>query len=94
MHFRAGNLCYRVSVIGDRGNEKIFAFANGHVLEGYPVNPRIGLWCLSPRCPIGDSRPQKRTYHASGGNPAANASYTTLAFVADRFVVVQRREHA
>ena len=32
-------------------------------------------------------------YHASGGNPAANASYTTLAFVADRFVVVQRREH-
>ena len=33
-------------------------------------------------------------YHASGGNPAANASYTTLAFVADRFVVVQRREHA
>ncbi len=33
-------------------------------------------------------------YHATGGNPAANASYTTLAFVADRFVVVQRREHA
>ncbi|MCC7006185.1 MAG: phenylacetic acid degradation protein PaaN [Ottowia sp.] len=32
-------------------------------------------------------------YHASGANPAANASYTTLAFVADRFVVVQRREH-
>ncbi|GAB1384906.1 phenylacetic acid degradation protein PaaN [Melaminivora sp.] len=32
-------------------------------------------------------------YHATGGNPAANASYTTLAFVADRFVVVQRREH-
>ena len=32
-------------------------------------------------------------YHASGGNPAANASYTTLAFVADRFVIVQRREH-
>lgn len=32
-------------------------------------------------------------FHASGGNPAANASYTTLAFVADRFVVVQRREH-
>ncbi|MDR0225942.1 MAG: phenylacetic acid degradation protein PaaN [Burkholderiaceae bacterium] len=29
--------------------------------------------------------------HATGGNPAANASYTTLAFVADRFVVVQRR---
>jgi phenylacetic acid degradation protein paaN len=33
-------------------------------------------------------------YHATGGNPAANASYTTLGFVADRFVVVQRREHA
>jgi len=33
-------------------------------------------------------------YHASGGNPAANASYTNLAFVADRFVVVQRRWHA
>lgn len=32
-------------------------------------------------------------YHATGGNPAANASYTSLAFVADRFVVVQRREH-
>ncbi len=32
-------------------------------------------------------------YHATGGNRAANASYTTLAFVADRFVVVQRREH-
>lgn len=32
-------------------------------------------------------------YHATGGNPAANASYTNLAFVADRFVVVQRREH-
>jgi hypothetical protein len=32
-------------------------------------------------------------YHGSGGNPAANASYTTLAFVADRFVVVQRRRH-
>ncbi len=30
-------------------------------------------------------------FHATGGNPAANASYTTLAFVADRFVVVQRR---
>jgi len=27
------------------------------------------------------------------GNPAANASYTSTAFVADRFVVVQRREH-
>jgi len=33
-------------------------------------------------------------YHGTGGNPAANASYTNLAFVADRFVVVQRREHA
>lgn len=33
-------------------------------------------------------------YHGTGGNPAANASYTDLAFVADRFVVVQRREHA
>ena len=33
-------------------------------------------------------------YHASGGNPAANASYTTAAFLADRFVVVQRRRHA
>ncbi len=33
-------------------------------------------------------------YHATGGNPAANASYTSLAFVADRFVAVQRREHA
>lgn len=32
-------------------------------------------------------------YHATGGNPAATTSYTTLAFVADRFVVVQRREH-
>ena len=32
-------------------------------------------------------------YHATGGNPAANASYTSLAFVADRFLVVQRREH-
>jgi len=32
-------------------------------------------------------------YHATGGNPAANASYTSLAFVADRFVIVQRRAH-
>jgi phenylacetic acid degradation protein paaN len=32
-------------------------------------------------------------YHATGGNPAANASYTTLGFVANRFVVVQRRWH-
>lgn len=33
-------------------------------------------------------------FHATGGNPAANASYTNTAFVADRFVVVQRRQHA
>ncbi len=33
-------------------------------------------------------------FHATGGNPSANAAYTTLAFVADRFVVVQRRWHA
>ncbi len=33
-------------------------------------------------------------FHATGGNPAATASYTTLAFVADRYVVVQRRRHA
>lgn len=32
-------------------------------------------------------------YHATGGNPAANATYANSAFVADRFVVVQRREH-
>lgn len=32
-------------------------------------------------------------FHGSGGNPAANASYAGLAFVADRFVVVQRRWH-
>lgn len=32
-------------------------------------------------------------YHGSGANPAANASYTNLAFVADRFAIVQRREH-
>jgi phenylacetic acid degradation protein paaN len=32
-------------------------------------------------------------FHATGGNPAANASYTNAAFVADRFVVVQRRQH-
>lgn len=33
-------------------------------------------------------------YHATGLNPAANAAYTDLAFVADRFRVVQRRWHA
>ena len=33
-------------------------------------------------------------FHATGGNPAANASYANLAFVADRFVIVQRRAHA
>ncbi len=33
-------------------------------------------------------------YHATGANPAANASYTDSAFVASRFRVVQRRWHA
>jgi len=33
-------------------------------------------------------------YHATGANPAANASYTDSAFVANRFRVVQRRWHA
>lgn len=32
-------------------------------------------------------------YHGTGANPAANASYTDLAFVAGRFVVLQRRYH-
>jgi phenylacetic acid degradation protein paaN len=32
-------------------------------------------------------------YHGTGGNPAANASFVNAAFVADRFVVVQRRAH-
>lgn len=32
-------------------------------------------------------------FHASGGNPAANASLTDTAFVARRFVVVQSRRH-
>ena len=32
-------------------------------------------------------------YHGTGGNPAANASYTDSAFVANRFRVVQRRYH-
>lgn len=32
-------------------------------------------------------------YHGTGGNPAANASYTNSAFVANRFCVVQRRYH-
>lgn len=32
-------------------------------------------------------------YHGTGGNPAANASYADSAFVANRFVVVQRRYH-
>lgn len=32
-------------------------------------------------------------YHATGGNGASTASYTNLSFVADRFVVVQRRHH-
>lgn len=33
-------------------------------------------------------------FHGTGGNPAANASYSDAAFVASRFVVVQRRRHA
>jgi phenylacetic acid degradation protein paaN len=33
-------------------------------------------------------------FHGTGGNPAANASYTDAAFVAGRFCVVQRRAHA
>ncbi|OGB06433.1 MAG: phenylacetic acid degradation protein PaaN [Burkholderiales bacterium RIFCSPHIGHO2_12_FULL_61_11] len=32
-------------------------------------------------------------YHGSGGNPAANASYSDSAFVANRFRVIQRRHH-
>jgi len=32
-------------------------------------------------------------YHGTGGNPAANASYSDSAFVANRFRVVQRRSH-
>jgi len=32
-------------------------------------------------------------YHATGANPAANASYSDSAFVANRFRVVQRRVH-
>jgi phenylacetic acid degradation protein paaN len=32
-------------------------------------------------------------FHATGANPAANASYTDAAFVANRFRVVQRRYH-
>lgn len=32
-------------------------------------------------------------YHGTGANPAANASYTDSAFVANRFRVVQRRYH-
>ena len=33
-------------------------------------------------------------YHGTGANPAANASYTDSAFVANRFRIVQRRWHA
>ena len=33
-------------------------------------------------------------YHGTGGNPSANASYADSAFVANRFRVVQRRQHA
>jgi phenylacetic acid degradation protein paaN len=32
-------------------------------------------------------------FHGTGGNPAANASYADAAFVANRFRVVQRRQH-
>ncbi|HUF19315.1 MAG TPA: phenylacetic acid degradation protein PaaN [Burkholderiales bacterium] len=32
-------------------------------------------------------------YHGTGANPAANACYTDSAFVANRFRVIQRREH-
>jgi acyl-CoA reductase-like NAD-dependent aldehyde dehydrogenase len=32
-------------------------------------------------------------YHGSGANPAANASYSDSAFVANRFRVIQRRWH-
>ncbi|MPN50667.1 hypothetical protein SDC9_198299 [bioreactor metagenome] len=32
-------------------------------------------------------------YHGTGGNPAANASYSDSAFVANRFRVAQRRYH-
>lgn len=33
-------------------------------------------------------------FHATGGNPAANASYSNSAFVSNRFCVVQKRYHA
>lgn len=33
-------------------------------------------------------------FHATGSNPAANASLSDLAFVANRFRVVQSRKHA
>ena len=32
-------------------------------------------------------------FHATGANPAANASYSDSAFVANRFRVIQRRAH-
>ena len=32
-------------------------------------------------------------YHATGGNPAANASYADAAFVTGRFVAVAARRH-
>jgi hypothetical protein len=32
-------------------------------------------------------------YHATGANPAANASYADSAFVANRFRVIQNRRH-
>ncbi len=33
-------------------------------------------------------------FHATGGNPAANASLTDSAFVSSRFRIVQSRRHA
>ena len=32
-------------------------------------------------------------YHGTGANPAANASYTDAAFVANRFRVITSRRH-
>lgn len=32
-------------------------------------------------------------YHGTGANPAANASYTDAAFVANRFQVITSRRH-
>ena len=33
-------------------------------------------------------------FHGTGANPAANASYTDVAYVANRFRIVQSRRHA